>query len=430
MSRALALSAMLVAASALPHPAQAAQRPAKDPNLHLFLRTAAHACFVARATVTQSRVAPLLNVRRTEPGKNAFAEDVSFKTSDVLYAAGGRNGPHTVRVAATPPRRATAPPPRFQNGDKLLVLQIDYPQWQFSLAVSWSKAAEDATLEALAPAWVRRDGTVFLCPWCAARDLTADVGKCATCGARTASGMKRLCHKCASKSGHCQVCSRTVGPPTLKVQLLLKTLSPKLRVEDPLSIAVAPGADVRLYLWVESRAKAVPELACWDNDLRTCYTLCFLIEGPGANDRRTAFFDRRVPPGSTHRLPKPLAGSPFAELKLTPAALFQQRGTYTVRAVAGRLLSNPVKVTVKDLGAGEQQPQAAQPPPGAVYNAGGRVLSRTKNGRILWKMKSRSPIGHVREHNGLWIVTSADGRTETTVHPPTGKTLQIKKLGR
>jgi len=403
--------------------AQAADKKLESSDVRFFLRNVPYARLVATVTVADASVIPNPRVRRSVRGKHAWLEDIAFGWGPVLYGTVRKTDLASLQLAATPPRAAAAPPPRFRKGDKLLLLRIGYPKWTFTTAVPWGKEVERAAAEALAPGWHVRGR--FICPWCRGRKFPANVGTCAACGARTSSGMKTLCPRCARVRGRCPACARTVGPPTLGVELRLKTLSPKLHQVDPLAIAVAPGAAPELWVWVESKPGAVPEFLCRDSDLRTCDTLFFLVQRPGASRPDIAFFERRA--GAARGEPTPLAGSQFRPLTLRPRSLFERHGVCTVRAVAGRLVSNPVTVTVKPLGA-VAEPRPGPAPAGAQWKPDSPVVARrSPDGRVLWKMKLRFKVGQIREQGGLWIITSGDGRTEATVHAATGKIVRLEK---
>jgi len=419
----MALCVAVVAASAT---ANAAAKP-ESRELNVFLGRLRHARAAGIATVTNATVAKIVNVRRTERGKSAWAEDVAFRWDTILYGPQVTQKTGTVRLAATPPRGANKPNPRFRKGDKLVVLQIDYPRWKLSAAVRWSKAAEEAALAALAPGWAQHGGRTFLCPWCTGREFTEEVGKCRRCGAQTASGMKKLCPKCARTLGRCAACSRKLGPATLGVDLGLSTIPPTAKVKDPRRIAVAPGTAPELWVWVDSRAQAAPEFQCWENKLDTCNTLCFLVEGPGIQGRTVAFFERRILWMYKSIPPRPLKGSASGLLKLRPKELFRRHGSYTVRAVAGRLVSEPVTVVVKPLGA-VAEPQPGAGPVDAEWQAGNNFIKRVRNGKVMWMMRLKFPVGQVRQQGDRWIVTSNDGATEVHIDAATGKMLRIKKL--
>lgn len=53
-----------------------------------------------------------------------------------------------------------------------------------------------------------------LCPECSQKMFTADIGKCANCGADTSSGGKQLCPACSEKLHQCEACRMPIQPPS------------------------------------------------------------------------------------------------------------------------------------------------------------------------------------------------------------------------
>jgi hypothetical protein len=230
---------------------------------------------------------------------------------------------------------------------------------------------EKAAKFALAPGWLRSD-TFFACPWHRApREVTADMSRCTSCGKDVTSGMYKLCPTCAARQGKCRYkdCKRAVGPATRGVTLRLEAYSPlnKTRLtpqqrEDAARriVRVRPGRRAGAFLHVEGTAKQVPELMCWTrpHHLGTCQTLFFLVKAKGAPDALVVFpeFNRKYYRNMTHN-PNPRL-KPFSDLTqwkwFTLSAkdprgrpVCAAPGTYSVRAVAGRLVSNPVMVVVE-----------------------------------------------------------------------------------
>lgn len=408
-----------------------ADRPQPTPadrTISFFLGLVPYAKTVGVATVSDARVEPIEDVLKSEPGKTAWREVATFDWQTMLYGAKDKADGNTVSLAAMPPRAPQKPNPALKKGDRLLVLQIRQPdrKWTFDAAVAWSKETENAALEALAPGWARADGRSFLCPWCVGRDVTDDIGKCATCGHRTSSGMLKLCPTCAALSGHCQICARTVGPATPQVTLRLGTTDPVAKVKDPFLINIAPGTWPALYVSVTGTAEPVPELLCGNNDLSDSTTLFFIVDGSQPAGR-TAAFPKRPERDRTFQL-KPLVCPAIAQIELSgPVNPFAKNGTYTVRAVSARLVSKPVTVVVKELGTGGGPPPGA-PPPGVSIDADGNALSRLQDGRIMWKMALGFHIGQVTENDGKLVITSADGTTQVVVDAATGKMIEKRAI--
>ena len=73
----------------------------------------------------------------------------------------------------------------------------------------------------------------------------------------------------------------------------------------------------------------------------------YLVEGPGISGAKAMFHGDG---GARARMMAPAAlqkGSATGQVQLVTGELFATPGTYTVRAVAGRLVSNPVRVIVE-----------------------------------------------------------------------------------
>jgi len=256
--------------------------------------------------------------------------------------------------------------------------------------IRYSKANELATRRALAPGW--QVDSSLLCPSCKQHDVTADIGKCKACAGETASGMYKLCTNCARTAHQCQACERTVSQASPDVTLSLSSgCRPRSRMGwlqmTPAQLTVLPGQPAKIeklkpaailpgqspklvvgvwggtgswypqgvYIHGLKNIPAIPELPCVNNDLATCSNLFFLVTGPGIDGVETVGFSARIIPtradDDTKAKPVSLAKatSTFAELELVPlpdGKAFKTPGTYTVRAVAGRLMSNVHKVNV------------------------------------------------------------------------------------
>jgi len=257
--------------------------------------------------------------------------------------------------------------------------------------IPYSKANELATRRALAPGWHVDRG--MLCPSCRRSPGTADIGKCGTCAGGTSSGMYKLCGKCAQTANQCQACKRTITQATPDVTLSLNWgRRPRMRMGwlqmTPAKLTVLPGQPAKIEklkpaivlpgqspkLWVgvwggtglwypdggmyvhnQKSVPAIPELPCINNDLATCSNLFFLVAGPGIDGVEAVGFRSSVIPtrADDNAKPKPLSlekiPSTFAEFELVVlpgGKAFKTPGTYTVRAVAGRLMSNIHKVKV------------------------------------------------------------------------------------
>jgi len=278
----------------------------------------------------------------------SWDEKVAFKNPSLLYGKVVPTAPAI--VAANPYRGVKKPAPSLKPGAKVIVAWMERGG---AALVPHSKAALLATRQALAPGWdVNMDLT---CPACVTRGvwLVQDTGKCGTCGDKTASPAHKLCGKCGTLSGQCQLCQRTIGPATLHVTLWLGYIPPNSRRPEPVELKILPGRTPKL--WVRAHNKAgpkmppVPELPCMLDNLATCNNLFFLVEGPGIRGFEVVGFTAKIP--MVEAPYKPLRKPAFAELelKLLPHRddkAFKQPGIYTVRAVAGRLVSNARKVVV------------------------------------------------------------------------------------
>ncbi len=250
------------------------------------------------------------------------------------------------------------------KGDKIIACWVGKGRI-FPAVIKWSPAREKAVKFALAPGW-RRTTTSFLCPWHPIFTVKSeDLGTCKHCRKETPSGGMQFCRVCAPMLGKCMNagCSRTGGPATRGVALQLDTYSPNARItwsvrgmEDAKAnrVRIRPGQARALWLTVDNKAPAgkVPEIQipAGGKRLDCCYTIFFLVDGPGQAGPRIVL---PVDGGAraTLQAPRPLTGSATGKLTLRTRdaagrPVFDKPGTYTVRAVAGRLASNPVTVVV------------------------------------------------------------------------------------
>ena len=337
---------------------------------------------------------------------------------------------------------------KARPGDKLLVAwnSKDGPA-----VLKWSAAREKAVKFALAPGWQWERG-YFRCPWCRNRDFTADVGRCADCGKGTSSGMFKLCGGCAAPKGRCQMCNRTVGPATRGVQVRLlfcpanvnRTIGPADHKRT-----IAPGEGLRPWVSAYTHGRKVPELACpGGRALGYCPSLFFVVSKQG-NDAITVVRHQgeRGHPRARMMAPAPLERDSFAQVTLNTGDALNKPGTYTVRAVAGRLVSNPVTVIVERNSAAAKRkvapppefiapPRKAAPARGAGaglvprWNPGGNTLAAIDagSGETLWKRRMRFAIGNVVDNGATWLVVSQNGAGQATIDARTGKLIAIERL--
>jgi hypothetical protein len=258
---------------------------------------------------------------------------------------------------------------RSANGRALVPVWLEGAQW-----LPWTQSRQDALQAALAPGW--QSGC---CPWCQpqrgnwermsekeamqAEHEAADKGEavpktqnvCQACNKPTALPAKaKFCPTCAAQRGECWACERTIGPATRDVTFRLWAFDPTVPQDKPQSnvCRIQAGTDsLRLRLWVEVQNEKgeTPEFqtpgggAGFDG----CKTLFYLVEGPGLSAPTTAFNIVLEPRG---RMMIPVAlqkGSATGQVLLFPGKLFTTPGTYTMRAVAGRLVSSPVTIIVE-----------------------------------------------------------------------------------
>jgi hypothetical protein len=114
------------------------------------------------------------------------------------------------------------------------------------------------------------------------------------------------------------------------------------RIKDDASV-------LSLWIEVQNEKGSTPEFQTPGGGARfdCCKTLFYLVEGPGLSGPTPAFHGDG---GALAVMMMPAAlqkGSATGRADLIAGTLFTTPGTYTVRAVAGRLVSNPVKVEVR-----------------------------------------------------------------------------------
>jgi hypothetical protein len=276
-------------------------------------------------------------------------ETVTFKNPVLIYGKAVPKG--RVRLnAARYPLEGKAPLAQ-KPGAKVIVA---WATEEYGAAlVPHSPAAVLATRRALTPGWSVDSG--LLCPKCMQLTFTADIGECKTCGGGTASGGHKLCKKCAPLAGQCQACQRNVDPATPHVSLRLTYINPRTRMMEPKQLMLTPGKMPALWVSVQGDAREIPpviELPCMINMLGTCRNLFFLVEGPGIKSFEVVGFTAPVPMIAAPYKPLTKANA-IGRLTLTLQAdgkAFKAPGTYTVRAFAGRLVSNPRTVVVAGKG--------------------------------------------------------------------------------
>jgi RNA polymerase sigma factor (sigma-70 family) len=234
----------------------------------------------------------------------------------------------------------------------------------------WTKSRQDALQAALAPGW--RKGA---CPWCH-RGADSNYPVCACRNGCEGKG----CTQRQKQRGGCIVtakgggfCERTVGPATRDVTFRLWAYDPKAerdltprnecRIKDDASF-------LPLWIEVQNEKGETPEFQTPGGGARfdCCKTLFYLVEGPGLPGPTPSFHGDG---GALARMMGPAAlqkGSATGRADLIAGTLFTTPGTYTVRAVAGRLISNPVKVEVAAYTPEESAERAAQAD--AIYRQG------------------------------------------------------------
>jgi hypothetical protein len=268
---------------------------------------------------------------------------------------------------------------------------------------------------------------------------------------------------------HFSGCLRKVGPSTRGVELGLAAAedSDNQKTAGPMRLTTTRGDYPRFKLDVRStgQPQAEPEAfrtAKGGEDDRD--TVFFLVEGPGSGGQQTASYDANAPDGRSIRGyhyasgdgPKPIeiyrAKGTFAAAVWLLArgdglSPFKAPGTYTVRAAAGRLVSNPVTVVVegpekvapqvrpdpeaqKRLEAEEAEKARLRAGPAPRWQPGGDSVEAVDpaSGKLLWKMTPGFAVGNVAVIGGQWTVTSQDGRRVVTVDAATGKLLRSENL--
>jgi RNA polymerase sigma factor (sigma-70 family) len=338
-------------------------------------------------------------------------------------------------------------------GDELLVAwnAKDGPA-----AIKWAPAREQAVKFALAPGF--RGG---MCPWCFGKPVTDDKGQCRVCGEQFTTGSQTLCGTCAILRGQCgyRGCSRTVGPATRGVELKLTFTDPRMAGRGggrrtprgagatATALSLSAGKAPSLWLSIDSKAKSVREVMTFGGGglLLRCRTIFFLVEGPGAKTPACVFHS--IPPDLAARVaPMPLKKSASASLMLKPKdvharPVFAKPGTYTVRAVAGRLVSNPLIVVVKKragtAAAGPAPVARPRPVPAAggpgfapKWRPGGNSVTavHAASGKTIWTARMRFAIGNVMDNGKTWLVTSRDGAQQVTLDAKSGKTIRRERL--
>ncbi len=247
-----------------------------------------------------------------------------------------------------------------EAGDKVEPVP-ESAQW-----VPWSQNRQEALEAVLAPGW--REGC---CPWCH-RGARHDYPCCACrdgCGSKGCTQNRR-------NRGECMTCERKVGPATPGVTFRLWAFDPKAERDlTPRNEGRIQAGANSLPLWIEVQNEqgSTPEFQTPGGGAHfdCCKTLFYLVEGPGLSGPAPAF---HVDAGALRRMEAPFAlrqGSACGQVQLVPGDLFGKPivstpmgegtkivqpvagklfatpGTYTVRAVAGRLVSKPVRVIVE-----------------------------------------------------------------------------------
>jgi RNA polymerase sigma factor (sigma-70 family) len=263
-----------------------------------------------------------------------------LKIGDRILVAGDKVTRYVLPGGGTLTFEGQSPEVLPNNGGALL----DGAQW-----LLWTQSRQDALQAALAPGW--RKGA---CPWCH-RGADSDYPVCACRNGCEGKG----CTQRQKQRGGCIVtakgggfCERKVGPATRDVTFRLWAYDPKAerdltprnecRIKDDASV---------LLLWIEVQNEkgSTPEFQTPGGGARfdCCKTLFYLVEGPGLSAPTPSFHGDG---GALARMMGPAAlqkGSATGRADLIAGTLFTTPGTYTVRAVAGRLVSNPVKVEVR-----------------------------------------------------------------------------------
>jgi hypothetical protein len=228
-------------------------------------------------------------------------------------------------------------------------MRLDGATW-----LPWSQSRQDALIAALAPGW--HEGA---CPWCRRHEELFEgvvLGNCRGClrrGVEKDGIVGLLCITCARQRGECSAlfgnCKRTIGPATRDVTFRLWAFDPRVpqAKQLPNTCRIQPG-EMSLPLWVEVKNEKgeTPEFQTSGGGARfdCCDTLFYLVEGPGLSGPTAAFrceLARAMAPAALQK------GSAVGPVELIGGKLFATPGTYTVHAVAGRLVSSSVTVIVE-----------------------------------------------------------------------------------
>jgi hypothetical protein len=351
-----------------------------------FLEAAKYAGFAAVAEV---KALP----QAEQAGDAAKLSQLGIEWKELLYAPDATRQALSVVNALTFPYTAAA---ELKIGDRILVagdkvtryvlpdgsllkfegqstevlpnnggVLLDGAQW-----LPWTKSREAALQAALAPGW--RKGA---CPWChrgadPVYPVCACRNGCEGDGCAQRQKQRGGCIVTAKKGGFCE---RTVGAATRDVTFRLWAFDPTVPQAKrlPNTCRIQAGADI-LPFWVEVQNEkgGTPEFKTPGGGARfdCCKTLFYLVEGPGLAGPTPAFHGDG---GDLARMMMPVAlqkGSATGRAALIAGKLFATPGTYTVRAVAGRLVSNLLKVEVAAYTPEESAERAAQAD--AIYRQG------------------------------------------------------------
>jgi hypothetical protein len=189
---------------------------------------------------------------------------------------------------------------------------------------------------------------------------------CRTCRKDTGFELWKLCAGCAALSGECQEkdCSRKIGPATRGVELELSLHPPGAEItwrsrqaqEDAAAgrVRIAAGAAPRPWLAAKlaENVKAVPEIQSeGGRQLTSCCVASWVLmvrDAQGAERCNAQPLVARPHDKSLQVLPlSESASQRCPDFGPEAGAAFAKPGTYTVRAAAGRLVSNPVTVVVE-----------------------------------------------------------------------------------
>ena len=211
-------------------------------------------------------------------------------------------------------------------------------------------------------------------------------------------------------------------------------------------VRVQPGQTPQLYVDVRlaGGVKEVPEIKCANGkDMFWHTTLFFWVTAPGGAEQ-PIFAPARVEDGSPMSLPVAASTNQQTPSDLFPKTALAKPGSYTVRAMAGRLVSDPVTVVVeeeaKPAPAGPKAlpavpaPEPAPGPPAAGpqpnWQPGGNTVEAVDaaSGKLLWKANLGFAIGNVQAAGPQWVVTAQDGTKSATLDAATGKTLEQRQL--